>query len=65
MYEETVLLNHFFLSMQHSLAESQFPSQGLNINYDSESVKSLTIGYQGTHLIRFFFFLIYLFIYIK
>ena len=64
MYEETVLLNHFFLSMQHSLAESQFPSQGLNINYDSESLKSLTIGYQGTHLISCFFFFFNLLIYL-
>ena len=54
VYEETALLNHFFLSMQHSLTGSQFPNQGLNTGHDSESLKSLTRGHQGTHLIRFF-----------
>ena len=60
MYEETTLLNHFFLSMQPSLTGSQFPNQGLNSGHDSESLKSLTIGHQGTHLISFLKLLIYI-----
>ena len=54
VYEETTLLNHFLLSMQRSLTGSQLPNQGLNTGHNSETLKSLTTGHQGTHLIRFF-----------